>query len=48
MLKLVFPTQYLVNQLMVLTKLAQKHCWEDAQSWLDFDDLDLIFKVMSP
>ena len=32
----------------ILTKLAQKHYWEEIQSLLDFGDLDLIFKVTSP
>ena len=31
-----------------LPSIAQKHCWEEAQCWLEFDDLDLIFKVTSP
>ena len=29
----------------ILTKLAQIHCWEGGTSWLDFGDLDPIFKV---
>ena len=26
-------------------ELAQKHHWEKGKKWLDFDGLDLIFKV---
>ena len=29
----------------ILTKLAQTHYWEGGKKWLDFGDLDLIFKV---
>ena len=29
----------------ILTKLAQTHYWEGRKKWLDFGDLDLIFKV---
>ena len=28
-----------------LTKLEQKHHWDGGKKWLDFGDLDLIFKV---
>ena len=28
-----------------LTKLAYIHCWKEGKSWLDFGDIDLIFKV---
>ena len=30
---------------LILTKLAQTHCWEGERSDLIFGDLDLIFKV---
>ena len=29
----------------ILTKLAYTHYWEGGKKWLDFGDLDLIFKV---
>ena len=29
----------------ILTKLAQTHYWEGGKKWLDFGNLDLIFKV---
>ena len=29
----------------ILTKFAQTHYWEGVKKWLDFGDLDLIFKV---
>ena len=29
----------------ILTKLTQKHHWDMEKKWLDFGDLDLIFKV---
>ena len=29
----------------ILTKLAQTHYWKGEKKWLDFGDLDLIFKV---
>ena len=29
----------------IFTKLAQKHLWNMGKKWLDFDDLDFIFKV---
>ena len=28
----------------ILTKLAQAHYWDERKKWLDFGDLDLIFK----
>ena len=29
----------------ILTKLAQTHYWDGGKKWLDFGDLDLLFKV---
>ena len=36
---------YLLNQSMDLTKLAYKHCWEEAKSSLDFGDLTLFSRL---
>ena len=35
---------YLLNQWVVLTILTQTHYWDGDKKWLDFGELDLIFK----
>ena len=35
------------TNLWILAKLAQTHYWKGGKNWLDFDDIDLIFKVTS-
>ena len=35
----------LLNQTVILAKLYQLYHWDDYKNWLDFSDLDLIFKV---
>ena len=48
MLKLVFPMQYLVNQLMDFDQTCTEALLGGGSELLDFVDLDLIFKVTSP
>ena len=48
MLKLVFPTQYLVNQLMDFDQTCTEALLREGSELVRFCDLDLMFKVVSP
>ena len=43
-----FPCIIFWTSLLILTKFAKIHCWEEGKSLSDFVDLDLIFKVTVP